>query len=200
MAEPFASKQIRILGIDPGLNHTGFGVIDVTGDSTVFVTAGCIHVPKGELSARLGFIHEQLARIVEETHPSQAAAEIIFLNTNPKTTLLLGQARGAALACLASKGLRVEEFSATNIKNSIVGTGRASKLQVQSMVARLLQLNTVLQPDAADALACALTCAHSMKMQQLTAATAQRPAKSAGRVHGSCRTAWEKFIQTREKP
>ena len=83
------TTSLRILGVDPGLNHTGFGVIDVRGNAVSFVTAGCIHVPKGILSARLGFIYEQLTRIVEETHPTIAAAEIIFLNTNPKTTLLL---------------------------------------------------------------------------------------------------------------
>ena len=186
---------LRILGIDPGLNHTGFGVIDVLGNRVSFVTAGCIHVPKGILSERLGFIHEQLTRIVCETHPKLAAAEIIFLNTNPKTTLLLGQARGAALASLATQGLTVEEFSATNIKNSIVGTGRASKLQVQAMVSRLLALQEQLQPDAADALACALTCAHSRRMRALEKDSTVKVA--AGRTRTSSRSAWEKFIQSR---
>ncbi len=189
------TTSLRILGVDPGLNHTGFGVIDVRGNAVSFVTAGCVHVPKGILSARLGFIYEQLTRIVEETHPTIAAAEIIFLNTNPKTTLLLGQARGAALASLASHGLTVEEFSATNIKNSIVGTGRASKLQVQTMVSRLLALQDELQPDAADALACALTCAHSRRMRALENANTVKVA--AGLLRTSSRSAWEKFVQSR---
>lgn len=191
--------SVRILGIDPGLNHTGFGVIDASAKKNTFVTAGCIHVPAGELANRLAFIYEHLARVIEETHPSVAAAEIIFLNRNPKTTLLLGQARGAALACLAQKGLTVCEFSATHIKNSIVGTGRAAKPQVQAMVAHLLSLKDNLQPDAADALACALTYAHSRRMAQIqtTNSTTQKPI-AAGRLRTSSRSAWEKFVQGRK--
>lgn len=189
---------IRILGVDPGLNHTGFGVIDASAKNNTFVTAGCIHVPTGELATRLAFIYEHLTRIIEETHPTIAAAEIIFLNRNPKTTLLLGQARGAALACLAQKGLTVCEFSATHIKNSIVGTGRAGKPQVQAMVAHLLSLKDDLQPDAADALACALTCAHSRQMTQIEAENKliKQPIAS-GRLQCSSRNAWEKFIKGR---
>ena len=193
-------QTLRILGVDPGLNHTGFGVIDVKGGKTSFVTAGCIHVPKGELADRLAFIAEQLRRIIEETRPSLAAAEIIFLNRNPKTTLLLGQARGAALASLAARGLKVEEFSATHIKNAIVGTGRATKPQIQAMVARLLSLSDDLQPDAADALACALTAAHSRKMEEIESqATARKIPVAAGRLRVSSRSAWEKFVEGRNK-
>ena len=190
--------SVRILGVDPGLNHTGFGVIDATAKKNIFVTAGCIHVPAGELAERLAFIYEHLSRVIEETHPTVAAAEIIFLNRNPKTTLLLGQARGAALACLAQKGLSVCEFSATHIKNSIVGTGRAGKPQVQAMVAHLLKLKDDLQPDAADALACALTYAHSRRMAQIESAnTVVKKTVAAGRLRTSSRSAWEKFINGR---
>ena len=88
----------RILGIDPGLNRTGFGVIDADGSRLTFVTAGCIHVPTGTLSERLGTIFRELSAVIAETNPDCAAAEQVFVNINPRSTLLLGQARGAALA------------------------------------------------------------------------------------------------------
>ena len=154
----------RILGIDPGLNRTGFGVIDADGSRLTFVTAGCIHVPSGTLSERLGTIFRELSCVIAETNPDCAAAEQVFVNINPRSTLLLGQARGAALACAAHHGLAVAEFSPSEIKNSIVGTGRATKAQVQMMVSTLLKLSGDIQADAADALACAVTHAHAMQL------------------------------------
>lgn len=192
--------KIRILGIDPGLNHTGFGVIDVVGEHVSFVTAGCIHVPKGELAERLGHIAKELGKIIEETQPALAAAEIIFLNANPKSTLLLGQARGAALTAVALKDLEVREFSATQIKRAIVGTGRASKKDIQEMMRRTLSIK-VEQPDAADALACALTCAHALKVQTILSSD-RNPAPgnplTLRRSRGN-RGAWEKLLKERHQ-
>ena len=131
------SETTRILGIDPGLNRTGFGVIDAVGGKLTVVTAGCIRIPAGDLSERLGTIYRSLSQIIEETKPTVAAAEIVFVNINPRSTLLLGQARGAALTCAAVHNLRVHEFTPSEIKQSAVGTGRATKEQVQ--IEKLLQ-------------------------------------------------------------
>ena len=171
----------RILGIDPGLNRTGFGVIDADGSRLTFVTAGCIHVPTGTLSERLGTIFRELSAVIAETNPDCAAAEQVFVNINPRSTLLLGQARGAALACAAHHGLAVAEFSPSEIKNSIVGTGRATKTQVQVMVSTLLKLSGDIQADAADALACAVTHAHAMQLTQVQAMAAV-PSRTGNRT------------------
>jgi|SRR5690606_38981936 len=152
---------MRILGIDPGLRQTGFGVIDVDGPRLRYVASGTIVVPHNlSLSARLKTILDHIREVAAETQPSVAAMEKVFLNVNPTSTLLLGQARGAALCALADSGLEVHEYTALQIKKSVVGTGRAAKAQVQHMVQRLLSLNGLPAPDSADALACAICHAH----------------------------------------
>ncbi len=159
---------MRILGIDPGLRRTGFGVIDVDGPRLLYVASGTIVVPdKQKMAARLKTILDHIREVAADTRPGVAAVEKVFLNTNPSSTLLLGQARGAALCALADSGLEVHEYTALQIKKSVVGSGRAAKEQVQHMVQRLLALNGVPSPDSADALACAICHAH---MQPLTAA------------------------------
>jgi crossover junction endodeoxyribonuclease RuvC len=152
---------MRILGVDPGLRRTGFGVIDVQGAKLTYVASGTIVVPTGiTLPLRLKVILDNLRQVVEETKPDTAALEIVFMNTNPASTLLLGQARGAALCALADRNLDVHEYTALQIKKSVVGAGRAAKEQVQMMVQRLLKLDGVPAPDSADALACAICHAH----------------------------------------
>ena len=152
---------MRILGVDPGLRRTGFGVIDVHGPKLTYVASGTIVVPTGvTLPLRLKVILDNLRQVVEETKPDTAALEIVFMNTNPASTLLLGQARGAALCALADRDLDVHEYTALQIKKSVVGAGRAAKEQVQMMVQRLLALDGVPAPDSADALACAICHAH----------------------------------------
>lgn len=191
---------MRILGIDPGLNHTGFGVIDCVGSHFQLVTAGCIHVPGGDLCERLAFIHRELAAVIAEARPTHAACELVFVNVNPKSTLLLGQARGTAIACAAVSGLHVEEFTPTQIKQAIVGTGRATKEQVQHMVARLLNLAETPQADAADALACAITCANAMRLKSIHSQAAVR-AKTGVRTLSSRskqRAAWQALIEKKE--
>ncbi|MCF0252711.1 MAG: crossover junction endodeoxyribonuclease RuvC [Duodenibacillus sp.] len=194
---------MRILGIDPGLCRTGWGVIDAAGDDLRFVASGCIRVPAdGGLPARLGRIHEELAAVIARERPQTAAMEIVFLNVNPRTTLLLGQARGAAMACAAVHGLAVHEYAASVIKQSVVGTGAAEKRQVQEMMRRLLGLEGELQADAADALACAVTCAHALKVEAIGALGggpgAALGAVRAGRLRRSGRRAWERFAQGRD--
>ena len=152
---------MRILGVDPGLRRTGFGVIDVQGSRFTYVASGTIVVPSDiTLPLRLKVILDNLRQVVEQTRPDVAALEIVFMNTNPATTLLLGQARGAALCALADHNLAVHEYTALQIKKSVVGAGKAAKEQVQMMVQRLLSLDGVPAPDSADALACAICHAH----------------------------------------
>lgn len=173
---------MRILGIDPGLRRTGFGVIDADGPRLSYVASGTIVVPTNiSLAARLKTILDHIREVAQQTRPDIAAIEHVFLNTNPTSTLLLGQARGAAMCGLADSGLEVHEYTALQIKKSVVGTGRAAKEQVQHMVQRLLALNGVPAADSADALACAICHAH---MQPLATALASRhPGQlSAGRT------------------
>jgi crossover junction endodeoxyribonuclease RuvC len=152
---------MRILGVDPGLRRTGFGVIEVQGSRLRYVASGTIVVPPAlPLAERLKVILDNLREVAHDTQPGQAALEKVFLNANPASTLLLGQARGAALCALADCGLTVQEYTALQIKKAVVGTGRADKQQIQMMVRQLLSLDGVPAPDAADALACAICHAH----------------------------------------
>lgn len=151
-------QPIRILGIDPGSRTTGFGVIDLYGKEQVYVASGCIKtLPNDELAGRIGVIVENIAEIVDTYRPNQAAVEQVFVNVNPAATLMLGQARGAAVAALVLRGLPVYEYTALQVKQSVVGKGKAAKEQVQHMVVRMLKLSGVPQTDAADGLAVAMT-------------------------------------------
>ncbi|MEK9775410.1 MAG: crossover junction endodeoxyribonuclease RuvC [Quisquiliibacterium sp.] len=155
---------MRILGIDPGLRATGFGVIDTQGSRLSYVASGVIRIASGPLPPRLGTIHDGIAEVIDQYSPQCAAVEIVFVNVNPQSTLLLGQARGAAITALVAHGLPVHEYTALQVKQSVVGYGRAAKAQVQAMVQRLLQLPGLPSTDAADALACAITHASASKM------------------------------------
>ena len=155
------NTPVRILGIDPGLRITGFGVIEKSGNKLVYVASGCIKTDaKGSLPTRLGTIHAGLRELVAQYSPDQSVVEIVFVNVNPQSTLLLGQARGAAITALVSSGLEVAEYTALQVKQAVVGNGHADKIQVQHMVRRLLALPGDPSPDAADALACAIAHAH----------------------------------------
>lgn len=152
---------MRILGIDPGLRITGFGLIEKKGSRLAYITSGCIRSDGDEsLPARLKSILDGLAEIVAVHAPDQAAVEKIFVNVNPQSTLLLGQARGAAISAMVLAGLPVAEYTALQVKQAVVGKGHAAKEQVQHMVRQLLSLPGEPSPDAADALACAICHAH----------------------------------------
>ncbi len=155
-----SSGALRILGIDPGLQVTGFGVIEKSGDRLAYVTSGCIRSGAGELCDRLKIILEGLREVIADQHPAQVALEKVFVNVNPQSTLLLGQARGAAICAVVDAGLPLSEYTALQVKQAVVGNGHARKEQVQEMVRRLLKLAGVPGPDAADALACAICHAH----------------------------------------
>lgn len=155
------SADIRILGIDPGLTVTGFGIIGKRGQALAYITSGCIRSnPAGELPLRLKTILDGLAEVIAMQHPDEVAVEKVFVNVNPQSTLLLGQARGAAICAAVICGLPVAEYTALQVKQAVVGQGHARKEQVQEMVKRLLKLPGNPSPDAADALACAICHAH----------------------------------------
>ena len=157
---------MRILGIDPGLQRTGFGVIEADGSRLAYVASGTIstlEAPRGDLPARLKLIFEGVREVVQRYEPQCASAEIVFVNVNPQSTLLLGQARGAALAALVAAGLPVAEYTALQMKKAIVGHGLATKAQVQEMVRRLLELPGLPGKDAADALGLAIAHAHAAR-------------------------------------
>lgn len=155
-----APPTLRILGIDPGLRVTGFGVIEQTGQKLVYVTSGCIRSGEGALPLRIKALLEGLQEVIASTRPQCVAIEQVFVNINPQSTLLLGQARGAAICAAVSGALPVAEYTALQVKQAVVGAGKAKKEQVQAMVRRLLKLSGDPSPDAADALACAICHAH----------------------------------------
>ncbi|MDC1311811.1 crossover junction endodeoxyribonuclease RuvC [Burkholderiales bacterium] len=155
---------MRVLGIDPGLRVTGFGVIDVTPQNMTYVTSGCIKTVGQGLPDRLKEIVTGVMEIIEGYTPSIAVVEQVFVNVNPQSTLLLGQARGASISAAVLKNLPVAEFTALQVKQSVVGNGHADKSQVQEMVKRLLSLPSAPSTDAADALACAICYAHSERV------------------------------------
>ena len=148
---------IRILGIDPGLRNTGWGVIEAAGTRLTYVGCGSIHTDAAtSLAERLALIHRSIARLVDDERPAEAAVEEPFVTRDPQSTLKLGQARGAALAALALMELPVAEYAANLIKKTVVGVGHAEKAQVQMMVKMLLPASQAKSPDAADALAVAI--------------------------------------------
>jgi crossover junction endodeoxyribonuclease RuvC len=151
----------RILGIDPGLRVTGFGVIEMQGSRLAYVASGCIKSnDRQALPERIATLFAGIGEVIATYRPDQAAVEKVFVNVNPQSTLLLGQARGAAIAALVHAGLPVAEYTALQVKQAVVGQGKAAKEQVQHMVVRLLELPGAPTADAADALACAICHAH----------------------------------------
>jgi crossover junction endodeoxyribonuclease RuvC len=155
---------MRILGIDPGLRTTGFGVIESVGASLRYVASGTIKtesVASGSLPLRLKVIFDGVREVAARYQPDCASVEIVFVNVNPQSTLMLGQARGAALTALVSDELTIAEYTALQMKKAVVGHGQARKEQVQEMVRRLLALPGLPGSDAADALGLAICHAHA---------------------------------------
>ena len=149
---------LRILGIDPGLRVTGFGIIEQHGARLQYVTSGCVRSEAASgLPARLKTLLEGLQEVITTHRPQQVAVEIVFVNNNPQATLMLGQARGACVTALVSGGQTVREYTALQLKKAVAGHGRAGKAEVQQMVMRLLKLPGLPGPDAADALGLAIT-------------------------------------------
>lgn len=143
------------------MRTTGYGVLERDGNRLLYVASGCVRPVGGELPARLKSILDGLREVIERHGPQQVAIEQVFVNVNPHSTLLLGQARGTAICAAVLGGLPVSEYTALQIKQAVVGSGHAAKAQVQEMVRRLLGLATAPGADAADALACAICHAHA---------------------------------------
>ncbi len=166
-----SAPLIRILGIDPGLRRTGWGVVDVLGNRLIFVACGSIETSEREdVAVRLVTIHAGLARVLADYQPQEAAVEATFVNKNASATLKLGQARGIALLVPAQAGVTVAEYAPNLIKKTIVGAGHGEKGQIRMMIGVLLPKATPQTEDAADALAIAVTHAHHRQSLVLRAA------------------------------
>ena len=179
---------MRILGIDPGLQTSGFGVVDVDGQHLRYVASGTIkttHLERADLPGRLKVLFEGVCEVVERYQPDAASVEIVFVNVNPQATLLLGQARGACITALVSRELSVAEYTALQLKKAVAGYGKAGKAEVQEMVMRLLKLPSLPGKDAADALGLAITHAHVGSAMARMAQATGTGAKMTGNYRGS---------------
>jgi crossover junction endodeoxyribonuclease RuvC len=164
------TRPIRILGIDPGLRRTGWGVVEIFGNRLGFLGCGSVTTRDDEsLAVRLVTIHDGLTRVLDEFRPHEAAVEATFVNKDAKATLKLGQARGIAMVVPAKAGVPVAEYAPNLVKKSIVGAGHGDKTQVRMMIGVLLPKADPRSDDAADALAIAVTHAHHRQSVLLTA-------------------------------
>lgn len=186
---------VRVLGIDPGSRNTGWGVIDVQGAAYCHVASGTLRLGDGELAGRLKGIYQGIAELITIHAPHEFAIEQAFMSRNADSALKLGQARGAAICAAAMADLAVAEYAPRSVKQSVVGTGAATKEQVQHMVESLLKLPlTQLQADEADALAVALCHAHYRKLGPLLDASNKsqlRKGSDGKRQRG--RSAWRSY-------
>jgi len=161
-------ESIRIIGIDPGLRNTGWGIVDSLGSSLGFVAAGTVHSDASmDLAARLCQIHDQLSEILHQYVPHEAAIEQTFVNKDAKATLKLGQARGVAMLVPARAGMSVAEYAPNRVKKSVIGVGHGDKQQIKMMVNMLLPKANYDSDDAADALAIAICHAHNRTISAL---------------------------------
>jgi crossover junction endodeoxyribonuclease RuvC len=178
-------RTLRVLGVDPGSQVTGFGVVERCGARLTCVASGTFRPPRtGTLAARLAFLHIELLELLERHEPDVASVEQVFVSASPRSALVLGQARGAVLAALGRAGVAVHEYAPAQVKQSVTGSGRATKDQIQRMVKRLLVLERTPATDAADALAAAICHAHAGALAGKIPARPRRsrPRASAVRV------------------
>jgi crossover junction endodeoxyribonuclease RuvC len=162
--------MVTILGIDPGLQHTGWGVIVAKGNQLSFIDCGVISPsPALPMASRLKLLHDGLQTVMARYRPQEAAIEETFVNKSGSSTLKLGQARGALMLSVSLAGIPVSEYSATSVKKSVVGTGHAEKSQMAMMVKTLLPKSNAVKADAADALAVAICHAHHFTMRKVVA-------------------------------
>ena len=170
-------QVIRILGIDPGLRRMGWGMIAVDGSRLSFLGCGCVETDGAlSLAERLRQLHDGLMQVVGDWMPDEVAVEETFVNKDAQATLKLGHARAIALLVPALRGLSVAEYAANQIKKTVVGVGHAEKAQIAAMIRVLLPQSNAKTPDAADALAVAITHAHHRKTHALLSRTLARVA------------------------
>ena len=155
------SQLTRVIGIDPGSTITGYGVIDSDGVRSVYVAHGYIRVKGETFPDRLGHIHEAIGDVIDQWNPTSAAIEQVFISNNPMSALKLGQARGAAITAVVSRGLGMSEYAARTVKQVVTGSGAADKAAMLTLVKSQLDIKRVVQVDAGDGLAIALCHAHS---------------------------------------
>lgn len=171
---------IRVLGIDPGSRVTGVGVVEINGQNLRHVYSECIRAGDGALGDRLAVIYRGIKTAIAQNRPQSVAVERVFLATNPHAALILGHARGSAILAAVNQGLPVSEYSALEIKRSVVGTGSAAKEQVQHMVRVLLGMDRKPPTDAADALACAICHIHTAQVERRLAQNQQQADGQSG--------------------
>jgi crossover junction endodeoxyribonuclease RuvC len=177
------ARAIRILGIDPGLRRTGWGVVDVEGNRLIFVGCGAIATDdKSALAVRLVTIHDALTQVIGEFRPDEAGAEATFVNKDASATLKLGQARGVALLVAAKSGVPIAEYAPNLVKKTIVGVGHGEKAQIRMMIGVLLPKAAPRTTDAADALAIAITHAHHRASEVLRLAAALDAGRAGAQV------------------
>ena len=172
----------RILGIDPGSRFTGYGIVEHVGNKVSFLHCGTLSLGSADIPERLGAIYTGLSSVIAQWLPDEVSIEKVFMARNPDSALKLGQARGAAIACVVQGGLPVFEYSARQVKQAVVGKGAADKQQVGQMIRYLLKLEKVPQADAADALAIAVCHAHMRVSMARMARMAGASAVRRGRV------------------
>ncbi|HET6630275.1 MAG TPA: crossover junction endodeoxyribonuclease RuvC [Woeseiaceae bacterium] len=175
------TERQRILGLDPGSRLTGFGVVDFLDDRAVYVASGSVRSAEGSFAERLRLIFRAVGEIAAEYRPDAVVIESVFVHRNAGSALKLGHARSAALCATFERNLEVFEYAPRAIKQAIVGTGAATKVQVQHMVISLLNLHGQPAPDAADALAAALCHGHARRLQTRLAGAAAKAAMAASR-------------------
>lgn len=174
-------ERLRILGLDPGSRLTGFGVVDFIDDRAAYVASGSVRSADGPFAERLRLIFRAVNDIAAEYRPHAVVIESVFVHRNAGSALKLGQARSAAICATFERNIEVFEYAPREIKQAIVGTGAASKAQVQHMVASLLNLQGEPAPDAADALAAALCHGHARRLQTRLAGAAAKAALASSR-------------------
>ncbi len=193
------ARPIRILGIDPGLRRTGWGVIEADGSRLIYVACGSAQTDsEAALGDRLVTLHDALKRVVDEFHPDEAAIEATFVNKDAGATLKLGQARGIAMVVPAKAGVLIAEYAPNLIKKTIVGAGHADKAQIRMMLGVLLPKADPHSHDAADALAIAITHAHHRRNAALRALATASPSprlrgEGRGEGPGGCGTSAPEF-------
>ena len=182
---------MRILGIDPGSAAMGFGVVDWNAGEHTHVVHGTLRPPRSlNMAGRLSFLYEGIRAVIHDHEPDAAAVEQVFVSVSPRSAMVLGQARGAALAAVGASGILLAEYSASQIKQSTTGNGRAAKAQVQDMIRRLLGLDRVPGSDAADALAAAICHARVARFDQAVSAQARQSGSANSRI------AWSRGVSS----